>query len=208
VSDTHHELNEDLKHCPALTGNARQRATQADTDARRLAADIRDLDPRVIWGRINRWNNTNPQRVLAALVSLAAMTDPDHIPRIDPPYWTVDIGGTAALHPDYRANELAPAQLANASRHRDDIVRLAEAGQLTNREIALRLGIRETTVSHVRRQTGARHSPPGSRAKHDDEIAELDALGYSTEQIAEAVGCSLRTVERARQRIAAAENAA
>lgn len=204
MTDTHHELLEDLKHSPDLTGSARQRASQADVDARRLVADLRDLDPRAIWGRINRWNDTNPHRVFAALVALAAMVDPADIGTTGPPEWTVPFGGPAALHPDYNAAELTPGQATNAVKYRDDILRLA-AGGLTQREIALRLGIRESTVGHVRREAGDRRRAPGSPSgRHDAEIAELDRQGYTTDQIAESVGCSARTVERARVRIAAA----
>lgn len=209
MTDTHHELLEDGSHCPELIGYARQRATQADTDARRLIADIRELDPRVIWGRITRWNETNPHRVIAAIVSLAAMAELDTASSTDPPPWTTPIGGTAALHPDYSASEFTPAQVSNAVKYRETIIRLAEAGELTSREIALRLGIRESTVGHVRREAGIQTRKPGSvAAKRDAEIAELDELGYSTDQIAEAVGCSVRTVERARRRVAAAAETA
>lgn len=206
MTDTHHELTEDLKHCPVLTGSARQRASQADADARKLIADLRDLDPRAIWGRLNRWDT---HRVFAAVVALAAHADPLPVDSTQPPAWTVPFGGPAALHPDYRATELTSTQATNAVKHRDEILRLAEGG-LTQREIALRLGIRESTVGHVRREAGARRRRPGSTvAARDSEIAELEQLGYSTGQIADTVGCSTRTVERARMRIAAAaENAA
>lgn len=208
MTDTHHELLEDLKHCPDLTGSARQRASQADADARRLIADVRDLDPRAIWGRINRWNTNDPHRVLAALVALATRADLADVDNAEPPSWTAPFGGPAALHPDYKATELTPGQLTNAAKHRDEILRLA-AGGLTQREIAFRLGIRESTVGHVRREAGDRHRPPGpSSSRRDAEIAELDQLGYTTDQIAESVGCSARTVERARVRIAAAAETA
>lgn len=204
MTDTHHELLEDLKHCPDLTGNARQRASQADTDALRLVADIRDLDPRAIWGRISRWSGTNPDRVLAALVALATRVDIAEVDSTEPPAWTLPFGGPAALHPDYKATELTSGQVTNAAKHHDEILRLADGG-LTQREIALRLGIRESTVGYVRREAGDRHRPPGpSSSRRDAEIAELFQLGYSTDQVAESVGCSVRTVERARVRIAAA----
>lgn len=48
-------------------------ARQAHEDAVALAADVHDVDPREIWGRLARWNQRDPIRLYAACVALAAM---------------------------------------------------------------------------------------------------------------------------------------
>jgi hypothetical protein len=42
-------------------------------DAVELASDIREVDPREVWGRLARWARENPNRLYAAVVALAAM---------------------------------------------------------------------------------------------------------------------------------------
>lgn len=42
-----------------------------------LATDIRDLDPRQVWGRLALWGQAEPLRLYAACVALAAMVPTD-----------------------------------------------------------------------------------------------------------------------------------
>ena len=52
-------------------------AELARRDAMDLITDIRDLDPREVWGRLERWTRDDPARLHAATVVLAAMCNPD-----------------------------------------------------------------------------------------------------------------------------------
>lgn len=54
-----------------------QVARTAATDATRLAGDVRELDPRQVWQRLTGWAHTEPERLLAVVVALAAMVDVD-----------------------------------------------------------------------------------------------------------------------------------
>lgn len=205
MPDTHRERLEDRKHCPQLPGRARQRAYQADVDAVRLAADVRELDPNEIWGRLNRWGKENPERLIAAAVSLAAMVDQEVHTVGQPPEWCRAIGGTAALHPDY---EPVPAQkVAHTRPHQLDaeILRLAEAGDLSDHEIALRVGASVNTVYRVRIDNGLRRHAWTPAAEMDAKVAELEAQGIDRKAIARLLGTSERTVDRSRARMARSE---
>lgn len=202
--DTHRERLNDLMHCPDLTGSAAQRAYQADRDAAQLAADIREVDPREVWGRINRWGKEEPERLLAAVVSLAALADSnDHILG-RAPAWCREIGGTAALQPDYST---APADVRHSlPLERDvEILRLARAKALSDQEIALRVGVSSSTVQRVRAAAGLTGQPGGSTATLDSRVAELHGLDWRPDAIAQELGVSVRTVERARTRNASIE---
>jgi hypothetical protein len=65
-------------------------ASQGLTDAMDLITDIRDLDPRQIWGRLEQWTLDDPQRLIAATVVLAAWSDPNATARTALA-WTEDL---------------------------------------------------------------------------------------------------------------------
>lgn len=68
----------DLAACPAVApSEVNSIAERAQTDAMDLAMDVRDLDPRVAWGRLVRWGRQDPPRLVAACVALAAMVPVD-----------------------------------------------------------------------------------------------------------------------------------
>src|SRR5690348_3854463 len=129
---------EDLRHCPTLTGTARDRARQADRDALRIADDVRQLDPNQVWGAINRLGKEDPERLLATVISLAAMVDPAAYTDGAPPTWTEHIGDTAALHPDYTARPAPPG--CGPADTDTRILRYADSG-LPDNEIARRVGV-------------------------------------------------------------------
>ncbi len=52
-------------------------AERAQLDASDLITEVRDLDPRQLWGRLTIWANENPDRLKAACIALAAWCDPD-----------------------------------------------------------------------------------------------------------------------------------
>lgn len=197
----------DLAHCPDLTGSPTSRAYQGDLDALQVAHDIRELDPREIWGRLNKWGHEDPQRLLAAAVSLAAMVNPDQHAIGVSPQWAQGIGGTAALHPDFAT---APADVRRGlPLERDsEILRLARDGGLSDHEIALRVGVSGSTVQRVRAAAGLTGQPGGATAELDVKVAELQGLGWRPDAIARELEISTRTVDRARVRIAAAEQVA
>lgn len=211
MSDTHRERLDNIAACPDLTGDAGRRAYHGNVDALCLALDVRELDPREVWGRINRWGHTDPQRLLAAVISLAAMVDPDHHQLHQDPPWSEPIGGVAALHPDHGKPNRNDIRIAEAHKHDDAILKLAETGNLTDREIAMRLGISAHKVYETRIAHGLRRNvvDPQSRIERDRKIDELKAEGHDLEAIARMVGCSTRTVMRSRRRAnEAAEGAA
>lgn len=196
----HSRRSADADNCPALTGNAIQRARLADGDAAEFAMLVRDEPAAVIWGRVARWAAEHPQRFQAAFVHLAAMVDVD----APPATWTRDIGGTTALHPDYRRPREAAAIVPRVRRGPEleaEVVRLARVEQLSDDEICARLGLPLYYVTNARRAARVLrkvgHEQPSVR---DQEVARLDALKYPTDQIARQLGVTDRTVMRARQR--------
>ncbi|WP_290055639.1 helix-turn-helix domain-containing protein [Amycolatopsis solani] len=199
--DFHTEKNRDLKHVPKLTGNAPQRAQRADADAAQLARDIRHYDVNQIWGRLNRWAETSPTRLLAAAVHLAAMAQP----RV--PGWCDDLGGTIGLHPDYdparhrAADPNTPHAPAKMGKHDQAIIDLAGKGVHDN-AIARQLGLSRRTVNRIRGAYGLPDRSHERVARRDAEIAKLNAAGNGPAVIAAAVGVSLSTVERALRRLA------
>jgi DNA-binding CsgD family transcriptional regulator len=211
MPDTHRERLDNLAACPTLQGDAGRRSYQGNLDALSLALDVRDLDPREVWGRINRWGHNDPQRLLAAVVSLAAMVDPDQLKLHEGPAWCDPIGGVAALHPDHGKLNRNEERILEAHKHDDAILKLAEVGNLTDREIAMRLGISTHRVFATRIAHGLRRNvvDPQSRIDRDKRIDELAAEGHDLETIARTLGCSTRTVMRSRRRAnEAAEGAA
>lgn len=191
----------DAENCPALIGNAIQRARLADGDAAEFAMLVRDEPADVVWGRVARWAAEHPQRFAAAFVHLAAMVDVD----APPATWTREIGGTAALHPDFR-HKLPEPKIPPASRTpelNEQIVQLAKDGKLTDIKIATRFGLPVYYVTQVRRAAGLqRKNSKVARAanERDEEIARLTRLNRSAAEIALELGIDMRTVSRSRQR--------
>lgn len=203
--DPHGDRLKDLANVPELPVGAGRRAYQADLDARQLIADIHEVDPREIWGRLNRWGKENPARLLAAAVHLAAYADVDQVTTGAPPPWTVPMGGTGALHPDFNGRRRPlPTARTYGRKHDDEIVKLREAG-LTHAEIALRVGVSMNKVATTCRENGLGLTVPDA-AERDAEILRLTAEGLTDAEIAARLTCSTRTVARGRQR--AAERAA
>lgn len=198
--DFHKAKMHDLHYTPKnLTGNAKGRAYQADKDARALIADVRQLEPAQIWGRINRWAHENPQRVIAAMVSLAAMADLEAAEADTPPPWTVPIDGTAALHPDFGVvrTKHPNEDGIRAERHRE-VVRLLKT-ELTYTTIAVRVGVGLTTVQRLAVEHGLTREK-FDPTERDAQIMQLLAQGKNKVQVAAAAGCSTRTVDRAIER--------
>lgn len=52
-------------------------AARAQADAGQIAADIRDLDPREVWGRLAWWGQNDPLRLYSVTIALAAMVPVD-----------------------------------------------------------------------------------------------------------------------------------
>ncbi|MFJ1765031.1 helix-turn-helix domain-containing protein [Amycolatopsis sp. NPDC088138] len=202
MPDTHRERLDNIAACPTLQGDAGRRSYQGNLDALSIAVDVRELDPHEVWGRINRWGHNDPQRLLAALISLAAMVDPDEQQLHQGPAWCEPIGGVAALHPDHGKLSHNQQRSLEAHKHDDAIIKLAEFGNLTDREIAMRLGISTHRVFQTRIAHGLRRNvvDAQSRIERDQKIAELEAQGADDEAIARTLGCSVRTVERSRRR--------
>ncbi|WP_372673004.1 hypothetical protein [Amycolatopsis kentuckyensis] len=194
------EKNRDLRHVPKLTGNPTQRAQRADTDAARLVRDIRHYDPAQIWGRLNRWAEESPTRLLAAAMHLAAMADP----RV--PEWCDALGGTIGLHLDYdparhnRTEQNAPRK-RKPGPNDEAVIKLAQQG-IPDAEIARRLKIRRQAVNLIRGYYGLPDRTREAAAKRDAHIAELAAAGNGPHAIAAAIGLSVSSVERALRRIA------
>lgn len=134
--------------CPDLPGTAGRRAWQAAQDARELAVDVRDLDPRQIWGRLNLMGQEDPARLLAMVVDLAVNIDLD-APMGSHAAWTETFGGTAALHPDYSRRAAPPPPLLPVAERDAEIERLTAAG-LSSRDIGMRLGVHPRTVTRRR----------------------------------------------------------
>jgi len=194
------EKNRDLRHVPKLTGNPTQRAQRADADAAQLARDIRHYDPAQLWGRLNRWAEESPTRLLAAAMHLAAMADP----RV--PAWCDQLGGTIGLHLDYdparhRPTDPDAAPARKKGPNDDAVLKLARQG-LHDAAIARKLGIRRQAVNLIRGAYGLPCRSQEARANRDAHVAELAAAGNGTHAIVAATGLSLSTVERALRRIA------
>jgi hypothetical protein len=59
---------------PAFTRDqAAKMANRAVQDAQHLAVDVRQEDPRLVWGELTLWLRDEPHRVTALTVALAAM---------------------------------------------------------------------------------------------------------------------------------------
>ncbi|HET6290996.1 MAG TPA: helix-turn-helix domain-containing protein [Amycolatopsis sp.] len=196
------QRSRDLKHVPTLPGTPGRRAIKAEQDAATFARDIRHYDPRQIWGRANALLETDPARLLAALVHLAARADPRT------PEWTNDMGGIVALHPDYDPSRHRKAPKPHKpGPHDDAVVAFARKGH-TDSEIARHLGLRRQTVNKIRGFYNLPDRNQERRAERDQLIAELAERGASIRDIAAAVGASPQTVERILDRHdEAAENA-
>lgn len=201
----HSSRYRDAENCPTLAGNAVQRAQYADSDAADFAMAVRDEPADVVWGRVARWLEDNPERLMATFVHLAAMVDVDE--RIAP--WTRQIGGTAALHPDY----LRPAKPARrgggpASQFREQIHRLLLETMLSDTLIAERVGCSRRTVATYRGELGIRRPNGPSTQATDARVAELQAQGLGLGEIVEKSGFNRSTVKMARRRIRAQDPSA
>jgi hypothetical protein len=72
----------DLKSCPDLPRTQRGvLAEQGVRDALTLVGDVREVDPRAVWGRLTRWSRVDPARLVMLVVALAALVDPEVEPR-------------------------------------------------------------------------------------------------------------------------------
>lgn len=64
--------------CPHINNHqAAAWANRAGEDALDLISDVHDIDPRELWGRLVLWGRHDPPRLVAAVVALAAMHNPD-----------------------------------------------------------------------------------------------------------------------------------
>lgn len=61
--------------------NPGKTADQAIQDAMALAGDVRDVDPRQVWGRLELWAQNDPERLVAACYALAVMLPTDRTVR-------------------------------------------------------------------------------------------------------------------------------
>lgn len=86
---TRAQLNRDRLACRGVP-NPTEVAARATYDALNLICDVRDLDPAVIWGRLTRWADLEPDRLKGAVVALAAMGQPDR-PAHAALAWTRDL---------------------------------------------------------------------------------------------------------------------
>lgn len=86
----------DLESCPAFPRSERGvLAEQGVQDALALVGDVRDVDPRTVWGRLTRWTRSDPARLVMLVVALAALVDPEVEPR-EALAWTDGLAREAA----------------------------------------------------------------------------------------------------------------
>ena len=72
----------ELEFCPALPRSEHGvLAEQGVRDALALVGDVRDVDPRAVWGRLTRWSRVDPARLVMVCVALAALVDEEVEPR-------------------------------------------------------------------------------------------------------------------------------
>ncbi|MDQ0377920.1 helix-turn-helix transcriptional regulator [Amycolatopsis thermophila] len=187
----------ELAACPTdLPGNAVQRAETAAQDVRRLIADLRDIDPRQVWGWLNLIGHDDPSRILAALIEAVARIDPDQ-PESQQLAWINQHGGTKTLHPDHGKTDVTLP--AGPYRYDDEIVRLRRDGGLTHGAIALRVGVSLNTVSRALARAGLTDAGRTASAR-EQHIMQLVADGYTEREIAAQLGIDRRTVGRAKAR--------
>lgn len=97
AADMVKEANLDRDACPVLETDLSVLARRGVKDARRLMHDVRQIDPAEVWGRLSRWRRDDPERLLMAVVTLAAYVPEDAAGLLD---WTNDLaGGLIALTP-------------------------------------------------------------------------------------------------------------
>lgn len=65
-----------VRACPHVDRPG-DRAHKGVLDAIELVAAVRDLDPREVWGTLALWGESDPLRLFAATVALAAMVPAD-----------------------------------------------------------------------------------------------------------------------------------
>ncbi|MEA5367757.1 LuxR C-terminal-related transcriptional regulator [Amycolatopsis sp., V23-08] len=197
---SHAERERDIAHCPTgLRNSPAWRAQQADRDARRLIADVREYDPQLVWGRLNRLGKEDPQRLMSMLVELAAKADLAILDEDGAPDWTRPIGGTAALQPDH-ATYVTPQTDAAAEREAA-VVRLLRDG-VRHSEIGLRTGASGHQINNIAHKYDLIRGP-FDPTERDDEIARLTAKGLVAREIAAQLGINERTVTAARARVRA-----
>jgi hypothetical protein len=83
----------EIAACPDIP-NPNYVAHLAQTDAMDLATDLRDLDPRQVWGRLALMLDADPLRLIALAWAAAAMVDIDR-PANDLLAWTNRTGAAA-----------------------------------------------------------------------------------------------------------------
>jgi hypothetical protein len=70
--------NAEIAACPDIDpADAEDYAQLAVEDALDLIVELRDLDPRQVYGRLVRWGREQPARLVTACFALAAMHHPD-----------------------------------------------------------------------------------------------------------------------------------
>lgn len=127
--------------CPDLPGTAQERAARANTAARAFIQDLREYDPRELWGRLRLMEREDLE---ALVVSLAARCEPPTEGGEDRPLdWCRPYGGVAAFHPDYRKTGRATSTPSP-----DQAIIDLWRGGLRTADIARRLGL---TYSKVQR---------------------------------------------------------
>jgi hypothetical protein len=191
----------DAERCPELDGNAIQRAQRASADATDFVFDVREEEPRVVWGRVARFVEDHPQRAMAALVHLAAMVDPDDRMAI----WAREFGGMPALHPDYRNHQdPAPSRRGGkVSAFREPVQTLATTTDLTDVQIAERVGCAAKTVARYRQQFGIHRQIGPDTDRTDAKVRPLIERGLTDAQIITETGFAKATVRYSRRRIEA-----
>ena len=77
VNDTT-QAERELAHAITVPDDRKDEViAQARRDALQLVADVRDLDPERVWGRLGYWLATDPERLAACCWWLAVLLDPD-----------------------------------------------------------------------------------------------------------------------------------
>lgn len=91
----------DRDACPSLETDPLKLAHQGLRDARQIVHDVRQIDPTVVWGRLSRWRQDDPERLLMALVVLAVYVPAEADTAL--PAWVQALaGGLTDLQPPPR----------------------------------------------------------------------------------------------------------
>ncbi|GLW91811.1 AsnC family protein [Actinokineospora globicatena] len=153
---SHARIKADTDNCPTIPRDPKAIGGLISTmqmDALDLIVDIREYDPAMLWGRLNRWRTEDPLRLIACTVALAAMCNPD-APARDALAW-LDSAQPGADH--LRAltpgtpprNKKRPSDWSNrpiTAQQTTLLHQLIDEGRLTYRTIAERVGCSDKTV--------------------------------------------------------------